>query len=522
MLKKTISLFAVLLVPVFAPTHAAAQPAQTPPTLVVRLASLDSLFDNLKLLGGFLGKDDIAGKLDDSIKSRLGPRGLFGIDAKEPLAFYARIGKDITDLSGVLMVPVRSEKEFKEMLVGLGWEIGAAKDGIHSVKQDLLPVDMQYRIAGKYAHISLIGADALATANLVDPQKIFTGKSASAMSLTIRLDQVPAEVRSLFLDTFKEALGKGAGKDADNKAQKALNDALAKEGLRILENVFKDGEELNADVHIDAKAKQLSVDMTLRPKAGTKFAENIAKLAQRQTLFAGVLHKDAALNALINLDMPPDLREALGGVVQEMAKQVTNDLKDENKQKQAVLLLEAIKPSLTTNQIDAALSLRGPHKSKQFTLVAGLKLQFGDKLVGVLLDLLKDLPDKEQKLIHLNVDKVGDVGIHKLEFQGALDGASKQMFGDHPIYVAFRNDAFFLALGEEGLAALKDAVGAKAEVQPAVLFDMSVARMSEVLGKTVAPSTDDARLRLTLDGGSTLRARFTMALSALSIFAQEK
>ena len=446
MLKRIVPLF-VLLLPVLTPAESAAQPAQTPPALVVRLASLDNLFENLKLLGSVWGKDDFAQKLDDAIKSRLGPRGLYGIDGQQPIGFYAKIGKDLTDLSGVLVVPIKSDKEFKEMLGGLGWEVGPAKDGIHSVKQNLLPIDLRYRIAGKHAYISLIGEDALAKNNLVDPQRIFTPKSQAALSLTLRLDQVPAEARSLLLDTFKDGLGKIDDKSGDNKAQKALQAALAKEGQRILENVFTDGEELNADVDINQKTKQLAVDMTLRPKAGSKWADQLTKLGKRQTLCGGVLTKDAAMNMLVNLDMPPELQGAVGKIIQEMVKQVTSDIKDPTKQRQAVQLMEAIKPSLTANQIDAALSLRGPHRSKQFTLVAGLKLHMGDKLVAALLELVKDLPDKEQKSIHLNVDKVGSVGIHKLEFQGAFDGATKQMFGDHPIYVAFRNDAFFLGLG---------------------------------------------------------------------------
>jgi hypothetical protein len=521
MLKKIIPLF-IVLVPIFTPAESPAQPAQTSPTLVVRLASLDNLFENLKLLDGLWGKDDFAGKLEDSIKSRLGPRGLYGVDGKEPIGFYATIGKDLTELTGVLVVPIKGDKEFKEMLGGLGWEVGAAKDGIHGVKQNLLPIDMQYRISGKYAYVSLMGPEALAKANLVEPGKIFTGNSKAAMSLTLHLDQIPAEVRGLLLDSFKEGLGKLDDKGGDNKAQNALQTALAKEGQRILENIFMEGKELNADVDIDQKTKQLVVDLTLQAKAGSKFADNISKLGQRQTLCAGVLHKDAAMNALLNLDLSPELRGAIGGVVQEMAKQVTSDIKDETKQKQAVQLLESIKPSLTANHIDAALSLRGPHKSKEYSLVAGLKLHLSDKLLATLLELIKDLPEKEQKLIHLNVDKVGDVGIHKLEFQGAFDGVTKQMFGQHPIYVAFRKDAFFLGLGEEGLTALKDAVAAKAEVQPAVVIDMSVARISALSGKAALPAGDDARLRLTLDGGQTMRVRFTVAFSALQILTQEK
>ena len=72
------------------------------------------------------------------------------------------------------------------------------------------------------------------------------------------------------------------------------------------------------------------------------------------------------------------------------------------------------------------------------------------------------------------------------------------------------------------MAAIKAAVAAKAEVQPALLFDMSVARMSALAGKAAPVPADDSRLRLTLDGGPALHVRCTLALSALQILAQEK
>src|SRR5262249_36549565 len=252
--------------------------------------------------------------------------------------------------------------------------------------------------------------------------------------------------------------------------------------------------------------------------------KNIAKLGSRKTLFAGVLHKDAALNGLVNFELPAELRDALGGIVNDTIAQVTDTLKDETSRKQAVRLLEAIKPSLTSGDIDAAFSFRGPHKSKHFTLVAGFKLQAGDKLAATLLEMIKDLPAKDQKLIQLNADKVGNVAIHKVTIQGAgaSEGDARQMFGDHPLYVALRNDAVFLAVGEEGLAALKQAVSAAPAAAPAAQFDVSMARFGAVMEKNAASaalaqklvsSGDDARMRLTLEGGAALRVRFTMGLS---------
>ena len=46
--------------------------------------------------------------------------------------------------------------------------------------------------------------------------------------------------------------------------------------------------------------------------------------------------------------------------------------------------------------------------------------------------------------------------------------------------------------------------------------------LSATMGKTAGAAGDDARLRFTLDGGATLSVHFTVALSALQIFTQEK
>jgi hypothetical protein len=518
MLKKILPLFAVLLLPAWTPASALAQADQKQPALVVRLASLDNAFENLTLVGGFLGGAENPGKkLDDAIKSRLGPRGLFGIDGQRPVGFYATVGKDISDLSSVLVLPVRGDKEFKEMLVGLGWEVSAAKDGVHSVKQNLLPVDVQYRISQKYAYVSLMGQDPLAPAALVSPEKLFAAKSKAAVSLTVHLDQVPADLRGVFLDTLKERFGAGLGKGGA-KGASAFHTALAKELQQFLDSVVKDGEELNADIDIDSKTKQLTADVNLRAKSGSKLAERISKMGQRKTLFAGIVHKDAAMNALLNLDLPPEVRNALGGIIDDALKQIAKDLKDDARQKQARELLDALKPSLASDELDFALSMRGPNAANKFSMIVGLKLQDGIKVQSLLGELIKDLPDKEQKKIQLNADKVGDVGIHKLSVQDSLDPGSQQMFGDHAIYVAFRKDAFFLALGEEGLPALKEAVAGQPQARPVVIFDMSAVRMAGQLPK----KDDHSRMSVTVEGGSTLQVRFTMGLAGTQTLGLQK
>jgi len=305
MLKRTLPLCILLLAPAVARSDDVKQPAQTPPTIVVRLASLDTLFDRLQLVGGLLGKDDLGKKLDQSIKNKLGATGLYGIDGKRPIGLYARVGADISDISGVLMVPLTGPKEFKEelgrhgaefdfrgmevcgakefkqMLEGLGWEVSGDNTGLYTVKQNIVPIDVQYRVANGYAYVGLLGQNMLAPDRLLTPEQVFGAKpSAAALSLTLQLSQIPEDLRGLFGDTLKEALGKSADKAGKSTTQQAMRAAFTREITRILDNVLKDGEELNAQLDIEQHTKQMVIELTLTAKAGSKLAEDIAKLGQ--------------------------------------------------------------------------------------------------------------------------------------------------------------------------------------------------------------------------------------------------
>jgi hypothetical protein len=247
-------------------------------------------------------------------------------------------------------------------------------------------------------------------------------------------------------------------------------------------------------------------------------------------LFSGVLDKAAALNGVVNMEVPPELRTALADVLKEVTDKALGELTDPAMKKQATDLLEALKPSLTADDLDAAFSLRGPGKDKHFTLVAGFKLREGEKLAAVLLEMVKGLPVNEQKTIQLNVDKVAAVAIHRLDLQAALDAKTKQIFGDQPLFLALRDNGLFLAIGEDGLAAIKQALAAPAAAAAPLHFDMSMARLGGLgtdetktkAAETLLQAGDEARVRLELTGGAALRVRITVALSALKLLSGDK
>src|SRR5262249_2656165 len=140
-------------------------------------------------------------------------------------------------------------------------------------------------------------------------------------------------------------------------------------------------------------------------------------------------------------------------------KKSLGEEKDEKKKAAAEKLWKALAPTLKSGDLDATADLRGPSASGQYTLVAGVKVKDGEAVEQGIKDLIQtDRPEDAQKLVTFNAEKAGPVNIHRIDASEFYDEDAKKMFGKEPIYFAVRSDAAFVAVGEEGLKALKDAL----------------------------------------------------------------
>src|SRR5262249_29319110 len=109
-----------------------------------------------------------------------------------------------------------------------------------------------------------------------------------------------------------------------------------------------------------------------------------------------------------------------------------------------------------------------------------------------------------------------------------FDEKARKVFGDQPLYVAFRQDAVFVALGEDGLAAMKEAVTAAAKAGPALRFDIALGRLmlasandaQSKAAQKLLEQGEQARIRVSLEGGEVLRVRLSMDFAVLQLVAQ--
>jgi hypothetical protein len=520
-------LLALLAVPAPAP----AQEKPEPPAVVVRVRSLENLFDTGKLLFEAAGKGEVFKQIEGLVKSKVGPKGLAGLDARRPLGLYARVGKDLSDLHAVVLIPVADEKGFLDLLDGIHFKAEKGKGGVYRIRQKVLPLDLHFRFAHKYAYLTPLNPAALDPDALIEPGKLFPAKQTSALSLTLRLPQVPEMARQVLLQHLNDVLeGILESKEkAENPAKQKFRDELVKEIGRQVAAVVRDGDELNADLDIDPKTRDLSADVTVTARPGTPLAKTIEKLGEGKSLFSGLLRDDAAMNALIHYRLPEKLRQAFVGLIQEATRRSLAETTDEAKQKQVRQLLKTLEPTFKAGEIDLAFSLRGPGAGDRYTLVGGLKLKDGETVADTLRELLKGLPETERKKVKFDVEKAGGTAIHSLDLTKGFDAKAREMFGEEPIYVAFRPDAAYFALGEDGLKAIKEALTAPAKATAPLRLELSLVRLAAVMARTPAQmkaarrlltQSEEGRVRISLEGGERLRLRFVVNLNVVRLLSR--
>src|SRR5262249_50065448 len=137
--------------------------------------------------------------------------------------------------------------------------------------------------------------------------------------------------------------------------------------------------------------------------------------------------------------------------------------------------LADIGPTLKSGDLDAAVTVRGPNKDGKYSVLLGVKLLDGVAVEKGFRNWVQDLRKDEQDKIKFDVDKAGPYKIHMLDKE--LPEKFRKLLGDSRPYMAFRNDAWFLSGGADGLEVLKEALTSKPKEAPQFQFEMALKRL---------------------------------------------
>jgi hypothetical protein len=505
--------------------------------VVVRLQSIDALLADAKYLAELGGKGEEAKQWDKMVKSLLDAKKLNGLDTKRPLYAYGTIRPNGFDSSGVVLIPITDEKAVLDTLERFNFPGKKDDDGVYTVRLQNAPVDAYFRFANKYAYVTGRDKSALDKDKLLPPSALLKEGQGGAVFALVRLDQVPEAVKAIAINQVELKLSEAQEQKpaGETEAQHEFKVQAIKEVARKLTAVVNEGGELTVRLDVDRQANDLAVEVTLAGKSRSDLAAGIADLGRSKSLFAGAVGGDVALNVLVHGAMPDSLRKAFGPVVDEGIRTHLEKEKDEAKRAEAAKLLKALTPTFKAGELDLAVRLLGPDKDGHFTLVAAAKLKEGDEFDKAVRNLVQILPEADRAKIHLDAETVGSVKVHRLDAQQNYDEKARKAFGDSPVYVSIRDDAFYLAGGPGALSALKDVLAAKPQPAPQLQLDVSLTRFIQALAldqnnqdaqraaKVVREKFSDAKdndqLHVTIQGGPALKLRLTMKADALKLLA---
>jgi hypothetical protein len=525
--KAWLPLAALLVLPALA--VAGDQPATKPPSVVFRVRSIDALFEVARFGAGMVDKADFAEQIEQLIKNRDD-----GIDFKKPIGFYGQFGKDIADATAVLLLPVSDEKALLDALNGFNIQPKKGDDGVYTVQLPNVPVPAFFRFSGGYAYVTAMKKDAI-TGKLPSPKSVFAAARDTLVSASARLDQIPEGIKGVVLDQLDLKLAEAMEKDEPNEtpAQKEFRVRMIKSAGTEFKALIEEGGAVEAAFDIDTKAKKATFEGTLKGKAGTKLAKQIAGLAEQKSLFGG-LTANAAMSGLLHVALPPALREALGKALDDEFAKSLKKVDDEGKRQLAEKLIKAISPTLKEGELDAGFLIRGPSKDNRYTMLLGLKVknaaEAGRTLTEVLQEALKTTPEADREKVKLNAMKIGGISVHRLEFQATYDEKARKIFGENPVLLAFSDKAALLAVGPEAEAVLKQAASATPATTPIARLELNYGRLYQIgllteedraLAKKILGDGQAGVLTLTVQGGPALSVRFDANLGLLQFFAEK-
>jgi hypothetical protein len=507
--------------------------SDTKPTIVLRVAPISELKEDLKYFAKLAGQGERASAMEGMLNAMPAEQGLMGLDVKRPFGFYATIGHESLETGAVALLPVVDEKTILSMLQMFNVKSEKGDDDIYTITAQAMPmrIPIYLRFTGGYAYVTAQNKAALAKDHLLDPEKVLAAGQKNAVYLMIRLDQLPEAARQLALGNIEaklqEAAAEARNEEGNKKAELELRSQVLKTLGKSVAEIIKGGGELEAILDFDRKSDEIVAQVRFAGKPGTELRKDIQELGSEKSLFSELGDAGSAMRLVLHATLPEEVRNAIGPAMDEKLDEELGKEKDPHKKEIAKKLLEALKPTLKSGDFDLGINIQGPSSDHHYGLVIGIKVKEGKALDQAIRDIVKDLPadaqEKVKERIHWNAETIDGVTVHRIDAD-PNDKDARRKFGDKPFYMAVRDDALFLAGGEGGQEMLKAALAARPGVAPELRIDVAVGRFApftadndkkrekiqKAAAQAFAGSSEADHLRVTIAGGDALTVRVSV------------
>jgi hypothetical protein len=509
-------------------------------TAVIRVKSVDSLFDSAKYLARMAGQEAQAEQLEGLLALVTGGKGLAGVDRTRPAGIQVNL------LAGgaqplVVFVPVSDPDKLLDLLRSLNVKVEGDGDALIELKPPkgdttYLRFDKDYAYASP--RLDLLQGD-LPDLGRLEP---FPNDGTLA-DASLDLRQLPYEFRQLGLAALrKQALDqlekdshrKPGESDPAHRGRLAASRYFTERGLRLLEELHG----LTAALKIDSKSNRATLEVGIEVNPKSDVGRSVEQFAQAKSPFAAFGH-DAAVHGLFSVPVAIELQSLLRTGFRDETQKALDRESDPRKRELGAKLQNVLDRALFPDRYDIAAAIRGPFEDGQFVILFGLRVPSAKELETVLIDVAKDFaPPADQAVIEIDHSRPGATAIHRIRFPEIKDRNAERLYGAADLYLAYRDDVVVSAFGQRGgevLPRVLDDLARPADPDASpIQFDVRLSRVGplavddagrkfrDIVADFSRDNPDRDRVRLSLTGGSSLKLRLELDTHLLQLVSKLK
>lgn len=437
------------------------------PVITINLASVDTALKRADYLFASIERPEIS----DLISFKLSDiRDLKGINRELPAGIMIFISEGIVPLPNpVGYVPVDDIGEFGQTLESVGAKLTKLPEA-----EDLYELIPQ---RGVSQFVSWQNGYAFIGQNIDTVDRPFADPAVFGKALAQKYDlcasatlrNTPDHIRELLLATLRNST-QAAMQQRDNEPEGAyrIRRAQAEGNLHFVESLLEHGEEATIGFKVDDVANHAFLELVVRAKPDTPFAEELIEAVGKPSRFAPALDSTVPLSLSISAMLNDYNRKTLSELFSVGQTEISRGLsqlpqdtpKEEIPELESVRgLFDSLRATIKVGHLDGFVQFFG-NAEDNFVLAGGIKLvnapAFGTGLAGILERAAKFANDVE---IEVGAASHGDVVFHRITGQRA-SGGDRVMYGGVPsFYVGTDSQALWFALGgDDALPTLRAAI----------------------------------------------------------------
>lgn len=492
---------AMAVVALSAPAAQAAEEAsENKPVVVLSFSGYAELKRDLEYLGTLAGNPRMADGLEQLLLLFTQGQGLAGVDQARPWGASLSITSDASQFPAVAFLPVSDFDKFLETLAAVVAEPVDAGDDIYEIRRNPNTYFLTHQ--GEWIFVA---QQKSALADLpADPLKQLRGLDEQYdLGVSVNVQNIPQAVRDTAADFLMQGLetqllqqmnrdeDDDDDEDDEDEDQRALRSQVARRQAEEFVQGINELDQVTIGLNIDRSESRTFLDLEITALSGTETAQSLAggTLESQGTRLAGVLKSDAMLALHANLPLTSEDRAQSQTLLERVREFLPDEIDDEDdvddKAQTKLLvdkLIDVVEQTIDEEgRVNLGLVVAGAgpsgggrgHKAGapkdeddgEDTATAQLTAVLG----GVVADAAK-LEEVAKQFIalaeygeaDLNVEKYKGHRFHVLSLpvpeEDDLDRL-KEFFGDPlKVVLAFGERTCFVAVGEKGLASIKQVI----------------------------------------------------------------